>query len=373
MKKILLAPNSFKECAGSVKIAELLEKYLNDSFQCKTHKLPISDGGDGFLEVCKTLFNLEVLTASASTPYDNSKIDVKYGYDKDKKQMYIESAEIVGVDRIPLEKRHPLLLNSKGLGGLIKTICESGLNVEKVIIGLGGTGTNDLGLGFCSVFGMELFNHSGKKLDILPENYKDANNLFWSRPELPFKIEMILDVDNPLMGSYGATKIFARQKGATKKDIDILESGFNQILNLLKFNKINSPIESLSGAGGGLAAGLQLFFDAIPVSAESFILNEIIGKIDINEFDYILTGEGAFDKQTFLKKGASIIIDQANAWDKEIFLVCGSIDFELIKKSGNKIIPIELNSFFENSADSIKNIEIGLKLAAEKIKDYLGA
>jgi len=370
MKKILLAPNSFKECATSVRIAGLLEKYLHNSLQWGTNKLPISDGGDGFLEVCNYLFNMEILTSYVSTPYDNSKIEVKYGYAKDKKQIYIESAKIIGLGRIPLNKRHPLLLNSKGLGELLKTISKSGLNVEKVTIGVGGTGTNDLGLGLCSVFGMELLDVSGKKLEILPDNYKDAHNIYWSKEALPFKIELILDVDNPLMGSYGASKTFAPQKGATKKEVDFLESGFNQILKLLGRKNITYPIESLSGAGGGLAAGLQLFFGAIPVKAEDFILNEIMGKIDINNFDYILTGEGAFDKQSLLKKGASIIIDQAISLDKKIFLVCGSIDFELIKKLGGKIIPIELNDFFENSADSIKNIEKGLKLAAEKIKDY---
>lgn len=373
MKKILLAPNSFKECANSVKIAELLENYLHDLFLCKTVKFPISDGGDGFLDVCKVLFEMKILTASVSTPYNDAKIDVKYGYCRTIKTIFIESANVLGITRIPPEERHPLALSSKGLGELVNLLVDSGLSVEKVIIGIGGTGTNDLGLGFCSQFGLQISGENGEMLEILPKNFNKINDIFWSRPGLTFKIEMVLDVENLLLGTDGATKTFAQQKGATKEEIDVLESGFTNVTNVLKNNGLVTSVKNLSGAGGGLAAGLEIFFGASKIRAEDFIINELTKNINISDFDYIITGEGAFDKQSLLKKGASIIIDYAMINHKRVFLICGKIEKGILDSYGDQVIPIELVSFFETPSDSIKNPEKGLKSAAEKIKGYLRA
>lgn len=373
METLLLAPNSFKECADSVRIAELLEIYLQEAILCEITSRPISDGGDGFLNVCKKLFKLEILTAFVSTPYDTEKMEVSYGYNRERREIFIESAEVLGLRRIPLDRRKPLLLNSKGLGELLKIINESGLNVEKVTIGIGGTGTNDLALGLCSVFGLKITGASGNNLNIIPSGYEHASEIEWSRPPLHYEIKLVIDVDNQLLGPKGAARVFAPQKGAGNEEVNALESGFANILNILKHKGIGLPVESLSGAGGGLAAGMQLFLGAECVKSEYFILNELMKDLDFNSFDYVITGEGAFDSQSLLKKGAGVIINKALSLDKKVILVCGKIAPGILDEFGGNVFPVVLSDFFDSPAESIRNIEKGLKTAAFKIRDYLSA
>ena len=121
MKNILTAVNSYKECADAVEASKLFNRYLDKSL-FKVRQNPISDGGDGFLEVCKFNFELEILTYRITTPYDESYMDCRVGLDRKNKTLYIESAEILGLRRIPIQKRRPLLLSSKGLGDLLQQI-----------------------------------------------------------------------------------------------------------------------------------------------------------------------------------------------------------------------------------------------------------
>ncbi len=158
---ILIAPNSFKECASSVQIVEILKANLvSENFNL--FSFPISDGGDGFLEVCNHHFDLEILNFGVSTPFDETKIIVPVGYKKESQTIFIESAKVLGLNLIPRELRKPGKLSSKGMGDLINAIqskVESGkLEVKKIIVGVGGSGTNDLGIGMCSRLGLKLYD-----------------------------------------------------------------------------------------------------------------------------------------------------------------------------------------------------------------------
>lgn len=373
MKKILLAPNSLKECADSTEVAGILEKTLSKEKDFDIRKLPVSDGGDGFLNVCSELFKLKLISYNVITPYGEEEIAAKVGYSEELKTVFIESAEVIGLKKIAVEKRHPLLLNTKGLAELVQQVLESDLNVEKIIIGVGGTGTSDLGLGFCSVFGLKLFDLFDKEVEIIPGNYFSVKNYEWSGFKFPFSIELVTDVDNSLLGDEGAIKTFASQKGATKGEIDILEIGFTKIIKLLKNNRLVDSVEKLSGAGGGLAAGLEIFFNAKIIKAKDFIQGLLLRKVDDFTPDFVITGEGAFDRQSLMNKGANVIIEYFSSKKIPVFLICGKIDKEAVKKFGSDVIPIELSSFFNDETESIRNYEKGLELAAEKIKSYIFA
>ena len=371
MKKILLAPNSFKECSYSTEVANKLEKILEKSGRLKISKFPISDGGDGFLEVCCRNFKLEQLAYKVTKPYSDELFTVKTGYSPNDKFLYIESAEVIGLKLIPIEKRHPLLLNTKGLGALFKSVIESGLNVDKVILGIGGTGTSDLGLGFCSAFGLKLFDFWNKEAEIIPANFTKVNKISWPKIRLPFYIELVTDVDNNLLGPQGAARTFAKQKGASTGDIELLELGFSRMLNLLKNNGLVDSIDELSGAGGGLAAGLQILFDAKILPAQDFINEMLSDKITEFAPDIVVTGEGAFDNQSLMDKGAKIVIENCISRNIPVILLCGKIDKDSISIYGNKIFPIELQSFFPNQQDSINNFQKGLELAGKQIINYI--
>ncbi len=274
-QKILIAPNSYKEAADSDRAADLFNKYLDGEGKFETGILPVSDGGDGFLNACRAVLDLESLNYNITTPYDDSRFDCEAGYDRAEKKIYIESARVLGLRVIPEEKRNPLTLSSKGLGDMLAAIKEdiekSILDVEEVVIGVGGTGTSDLGLGVCSRFGLELSDIFGKKDRIVPEYYYRIKDIKWNDTVLPFKIKTILDVRNPLLGKKGAARTFGPQKGADRGEVEVMELGFTKIVNILKNKGLDRSFDNLSGAGGGLAAGLHLFFNASSIEADNFI------------------------------------------------------------------------------------------------------
>jgi glycerate 2-kinase len=371
MKKILLAPNSFKECSSSVDVSNILNRMLAKYNKLIIKELPISDGGDGFLDVCIKRLNLDILTFETRRPYGSDLFASRVGYSAGQEQLYIESAEVIGLKNIPIDMRHPLELNSKGLGDLFKLIIESGLNVDKIELGVGGTGTSDLGLGFCSAFGLKLYDILGKEVNIIPRNYLTVSNLEWKKAKLPFKIEVIADVDNPLLGENGAARTFAGQKGASKNEIDSLELGFEKLINLFYNKGLIGLSDKLSGAGGGLAGGLQIFFNAQITESRKFIADMLVPEINRYTTDYVITGEGAFDKQSLMDKGAKVVIDACEEYNIPVFLVCGKIDKNSLSSFGKRVIPIELQSFFKSRDESIKNFEKGLEIAAEKIINYI--
>lgn len=377
MKKILLAPNSFKQCADSVRISEIFRNYLSDVKNLEIIDKPISDGGDGFVDVCSQYFNATKLTYEISTSYNDSLMSCDICIDENSKTAFIESANILGLKRVPYIYHKPMFLTSKGMGDLLIRINNEIKNgkhdIEKIVIGIGGTATNDLGLGMCSRFNLELIDIFNKKMEITPENYYRIKQVSWDRPELNFQIEAVLDVVNPLIGKMGATRTFGKQKGLDRGEIEVLELGFTKILHKLEGLGILNSEESLYGAGGGLAAGLQIFFDAKTKTAEDFILNDLgINKVK-DQADFIITGEGAFDLQTQLGKGAGIILKLFEQSDKKVFLCCGSIDENVKQNLSENIYPIELSKYFNTKEESIKNYEQGIAEACKEIKKAINS
>ncbi len=374
--KLLLAPNAYKEAADSVSAAGIFYNYLKGNNNLDILEKPISDGGDAFLNVCKTNYELKIITYEIVRSYDNKLMRIEVGYDENNSNLFIESAGILGLKVIPQKKRNPGVINSKGLGDLLKKIKDNvvnnKLNVKRIFIGIGGTGTNDLALGACSRFGLKIFDDK-KELGITPIDYYKVKRIEWTVQELPFKIIPIVDVTNRLLGENGATLTFGRQKGASDEELQLIEKGMKNIIEILiKMGMIDSA-ENLSGAGGGLAAGLSIFFNAESKKAKAFILDDLgVGKLK-GKVEYVITGEGSFDMQSFMEKGAGIIINEFKNSAKKIFLVCGYIEPEAREKLDKKIYCIELLKFFSSKKESIINFEKGIELACKEIKEVLNS
>ena len=374
-KTILIAPNSFKECADSAEIANLIDENLTELSNYNLIKKPISDGGDGFLEVCKNNYGLKIKKYDISTPFDNTKFTCEIGYNEKKRRVYIESANVLGLKVIPKDKRQPVYLSSKGLGELLfilyNEVLEGNILLDEVVIGIGGTGTNDLGLGMCSHFGLKIFDNMNHELGIIPKNFYNAEKIFWDKTILPFKIKVITDVDNPLLGENGATTVFGKQKGLLDKEIISIEKGFNKIYNLLEYNKLCDSSKKLSGAGGGLAAGLSIFFNAEIVQSFKFIL-ELLNDIDLESIDAIITGEGAFDSQSMMKKATGSILEIFDKKNIPVFLCSGTISDETLKNLGENVKAIQLIKYFSTKEESIRKYKVGIKSACREIVIILG-
>ncbi|MFA7229023.1 MAG: glycerate kinase [Melioribacteraceae bacterium] len=376
--KILIAPNSFKECADSVEITELIKGSLfrllpdeiksNIEFSLK----PISDGGDGFLQVCQRNFGVEFLHFEISTPFNDDKFFCPVGYIQESKTLFIESAEVLGLKVIPEEFRKPVFLSSKGLGDLLLQIFDSVnagiMEVEKVVIGIGGTGTNDLGMGMMEVFGLEMYDAKDNRLEVLPRNFTQVSKIIVPEVPLPFKIEVIIDVENPLLGIDGASLLFSEQKGASDDEAIGMEKGFSHLLDELEIDE--DAQNKMNGAGGGIAAALKLFFNADEKFADQFIKEDLKVHSDELNVDLVITGEGKLDQQTILNKGAFIVVNEFAEKKVPITILCGSSEGDLPGIDNLKVI--EISEYFDSIEESIQKIDQGIEIACRKIsKDII--
>ena len=373
--KILIAPNSFKECADSVTIAELITQYLSGLKKKELITKPISDGGDGFLKVCEFYFGGEIINYKISAPYGESKIECPILYCESRKEVYIESAEVLGLKIVPLFYRNPLKLSSKGLGKLIwqieKDVRNKNLTVNKVYFGIGGTATMDMGMGMMSELGLNLLDLHYREIGVIPQNFSLTRRIKYKPYKLSFDLIPVVDVSNFLLGAKGGIRIYGKQKGASEENILIIEKSFNHLINLFENNKLEISTNKLSGAGGGIPAAFQIFYKTSLTYSSEFIKYHLGIDRYIDSIDYLVIGEGAYDNQTDSGKGVSVLIDLFRSDVKLIFLICGSIGNSVLKNLPKYIFPIELRKFFPNQYDSIKNYKEGLKKASSQIMKEL--
>jgi glycerate kinase len=336
---------------------------------------PISDGGDGFLEACKFHFGGEIRKYQISNAYDEYIFECPILYVPDEKTVFLESAEILGFKVVPEKHRKPIILSSKGIGELLHKIFDDSksgrISVDKIYLGVGGTATIDMGLGMMNKLGLKLYDAKGDELVVLPKNFNKTSDIEWNIIDLPFEIFPIADVTNQLIGKRGGVRVYGKQKGASQKELVEIESGFNNIINLLKNKKLLRSVEFLSGAGGGIPAALQIFFNSYCKSSYEFILNDLKLTDKDQTYDYLITGEGAFDKQTLYGKGAGLLTIYYSSKVKNVFLVCGTIENEIKDNLPDNVINIELSSYFNNIEESIKDYDKGIKLACKEISDQL--
>ena len=220
IRAVLIAPNSFKVCSDSVTISKIIYNHLSTNLEYDLVQKPISDGGDGFTEVCKHYFNGEELVFVVSTPFNDETIKCKVTYAVESKTIYIESANVLGLKVVPAERRNPLLLSSKGLGELLLKLSDQKLDIRKVVVGIGGTATIDMGVGLCSALGLQLIDRSWKVLDAVPSNFTKVVDIVWEEKKLPFSVLNVIDVSNPLLGIQGAARQFGLQKRADEASME---------------------------------------------------------------------------------------------------------------------------------------------------------
>ncbi len=366
---VLIAPNSFKECATATEVAKLLESDLQEELvkrNAKDFKIisrPVSDGGDGFLETLESVFPVEKFEIEISAPWESGKLKTVIAFSKEERKVFVESAKVLGLNLIPEEKRKPVFLSSAGMGDILNFLAdgkESGrLDFDEVVIGVGGTGTNDLALGALEKLGVKLIGENVEALKAIPLNFPKFKNLKADLRKLPFKIKMVIDVNNPLLGEQGATRTYGPQKGIKEEEFELFERGFKKIISAASSLGFNAG--DLSGAGGGLAAGFQIFYNAEIVSSGEFIKNELgVNKKNIAA-DVLITGEGKFDSQTLMDKAVGVLLNEFDSAFK--IVVCGISELA----TDEKIKVFELSKYFSSVEESIRKFEKGIKLASEEI------
>ncbi|MFZ2324286.1 MAG: glycerate kinase [Ignavibacteriaceae bacterium] len=372
---ILVAPNSFKECADSVSISEIINSVLLRQSGFNIKLKPLSDGGDGFLSSYKYMSKIKSITYLIKDNYRDKLNEYMVLLDENSNAILIESAELFGLKVIPENELNPLNINSEGLGKLLLMINEDILNkkidVKEVFLGVGGTATIDFGVGVCSQLGLELYDKLGNELAPIPKNFMEVVSYSFRKKELAFKIKCIVDVGTELLGSPGAIEIFGKQKGASEEDLVLIKMGIEKVIDIFSKDRNFINKSKLNGAGGGLAAGLNLFFDAEIISAEYFITHYLMHDLDIDKIDAVITGEGSLDFQSFEGKGVGVILKMFRDKNIPIFIICGSANLPETMKLTENVFVISLTSFFKDKKESIDNFRSGLVKATELVINQL--
>ncbi len=295
--KIIVAPDSFKGSLEATIICDILEEKAKAIFNdVEVVKLPMADGGEGTLKAVISSLQGEVITTKVKSP-DFRSIRASYGiFDGDK--AIIEMAQASAITLV--NNRDIMKMNTYGTGQLVLDAIQRGAKV--IYIGLGGSATNDAGLGFAQALGAIFLDKEGKEITPIPENFSrickiDATQLHTLVKGIQFII--MSDVKNPLLGRHGATYTFARQKGATENTIVTLESGLRGIAKLFK-NQLNKEVSDYEGAGaaGGLGAGILAFCDATIQAGVFTIMNMVSFSEKCADASFVITGEGRMDYQS---------------------------------------------------------------------------
>ena len=320
--KILVAVNEFKGSLTSREIAELISKLANKRYKnIEIEPEVIADGGDGFLDIFNNFSKKEVLVTNAM----GEKIKASYLVDYDNKKAVIEVAEIIGLKKV--SEKNPYLASTYGLGEVIKSLLQE--NIRDFIIGLGGSATNDCGIGMLSALGYKFFDKNNNECihginalskinriddSYLNENLKNA------------KFTLVSDVENILCGQEGATYVFSKQKGLKEENFQIVDDYVNKFTRIV-YNKYNTNYSNIlgSGAAGGLAYGFLTFTNSEIKKGSDFMIEYLEIEEKIKEIDIVITGEGKLDLQSFMGKAPIEIARVAKKYKKNVIFLAGTI------------------------------------------------
>ncbi len=325
---ILIAVDKFKDTLSADEVSKAIEEGIRkiDS-KINIETISVSDGGENFAETLAKLSNATEFSIEVNNPI-NKKINANYYIDKNENTAFINLSSASGLQLLEIKERNPMKTSTFGTGEIIKNAISCG--AKTIIIGAGGSATNDCGVGAASALG---FVFKDKKNNVLlPEGKSlrkiksiDTKNVLKDIFDTEFIIAT--DVINHLHGKKGAAFSFAKQKGASFFEILILNKGLKNIANIIE-NQFKKNIRNIkgSGAAGGFGGGVSAFLNAEIVSGTKLIFEKINLEEKIKNADLIITGEGKFDKQTFNGKIVSAITNLANKHSKKTVVICGFSD-----------------------------------------------
>ncbi|MRY42863.1 glycerate kinase, partial [Parabacteroides distasonis] len=306
IKKIVIAPDSFKESLTAKEASQAIKEGLSKGIKnCSFEIIPMADGGEGTSEVIAEANNGEMNEVEVTGPLGN-KVKGKFAYIEKDKLAVIEVAEACGLHLVPREDRNPEITTTYGVGELIKAALDKG--AENIIIGLGGSATNDGGFGMLQALGAmgkdidnneikfggaELAKLKSISFENLDERIKSCN------------IRVACDVENPLVGDFGATKTFGPQKGANAEQLESLEKDLTHYGNLVKqATGLDVNNTNKAGAAGGLGAAFMMLNAKLEKGID-MVLKYTHFEERAKDADYIFTGEGSIDDQTKFGKTIS--------------------------------------------------------------------
>ena len=325
MTKYVGAPDSFNESMTAKDVCDAIEKGIKKADSAaEVIKVPMADGGEGTVDSLVDATNGQRVIVEVTGPLGN-KISAYYGILGNGTTAVIEMAKASGLEIVEKKKRNPMITTTFGTGELIRDALDH--NVKEIIIGLGGSSTNDGGSGMAQALGAKLLDQNNNQISFGGGNLDKLDKIDISDLDSRLqdvKIILASDVTNPLIGKDGASRVFGPQKGATPEMVEKLENNLQHYAKIIK-RDLNKDVASVSGAGaaGGLGAGLMAFTtckmrQGVDIAIEVTKLEE-----KVKSADYVFTGEGGTDFQTKFGKTPYGVAKLGKKYHKPVISLAG--------------------------------------------------
>ncbi len=329
--KIVAAPNAFKGSLTATEAAEAMAAGIREVLpEAEIFRVPVADGGDGLVDVAVEALNGERRTLTVTGPRDEP-VAADYCYVPAMSLVTVEMALASGLALLPDDQRDPTRTTTYGTGELIRAGLD--LGAKKIDVGIGGSATNDGGIGMAQALGARFLDAEGRELPGIGASLGAIAKIDLSGldPRIrSTRFEAVCDVDNPLCGPRGAAAVYGPQKGASPKQVDELDRGLRNLAAVIT-KQVGREVAEMPGAGaaGGLGAGLHAFLGA-ELRQGIDIIFELVGlEGKLAGADLVLTGEGQIDFQTVFGKAPGGVGAVAKAHGVPCLAIAGSVGADL--------------------------------------------
>ncbi len=341
MSKFVLIPDSFKGTLSSLEICKIAKEKIKEFYSdAEVVSIPVADGGEGSVDCFLSALGGEKIHVDCKGPYMDD-IKAFYGLISGGETAIVEMASAAGLPMVE-DRKNPMLTTTHGVGELILHAAKSG--VKKIIVGLGGSCTNDFGCGAAYACGVRFYDKNGNSFMPVGETLCKVEKIDFShKSKLLDGVEIITmcDIDNPPYGKNGASFVFAPQKGANEEMVTLLDSGVKRICDVVR-NQLGKDLSQLSGGGaaGAMGAGMVVFFGSTLKMGIEVVCETVGFSKEIKGADLIITGEGKIDSQSLRGKvviGVARVAKQSNV---PVIAVVGGADGDMAEAYSNGVTAI---------------------------------
>lgn len=364
----VLAPDSFKESMTAEQACMAMQRGIQQIFpDARCIHVPMADGGEGTVDALITALKGQQVECKVRGPLPDQCIQTYLGWIESEQTAVIEMAKANGIHLLEKQDRNPMLTSTFGTGEMIRHALD--LGAEKIMIGLGGSVTNDAGAGMAQALGVRFYDHSNHIVEASGGVLNTITRIDTSDLDVRLsQVEIMIasDVNNPLCGENGASYVFAPQKGAHVEMVKTLDAYLDCFSDLVESElRVHVKHSAGAGAAGGLGFGLMAFTGAKIRSGVNLIIEQVALAEIIAQANYVFTGEGKIDFQTKLGKTPFGVAQVAKALDKPVIALSGLVDNE--KNGGIS----DLYSLGFSEIISINPPNTQLEMALKNAEHYL--
>ncbi|MBD2654511.1 glycerate kinase [Synechocystis sp. FACHB-383] len=367
MRRILIAPDSFKGTLSAGEVCRITSEVLAPEFDCVAH--PLADGGEGTLEAIAHNLDSQWQTVRVQGPLPGQKVDARYLWLAEKETAVIEMAQASGLPLVPMGKRNPEITTSYGTGELIAHAVQRG--AKHIQLAIGGSATNDGGLGLLMALGWRFLDYQGQSVGWGGQGLEKVTEIIPAVLDTFPQIALLCDVTNPFYGSHGAAFVYAPQKGADPAMVQRLDRGLEHFAQVVRkrdgFELNFSGAGAAGGVGGGVAWALKATIESgFTAIAQLTGLEQAMAQCDL-----VVTGEGCFDGQSHQGKVVGRVIELAQAMGKPAIVVAGQSQENQTKTPSNLKQIFTLVGSDISPTTALNNPQWALQRRLVEVKQYL--